>query len=208
MTSKKTDQRTKTDPTADVATSDLSPDSHLGIDGVDSEVETDAEGSLVQNAELESLQHQLSDLKEQHLRARAEVENIRKRSDAEVANIRKYALEGFVRELLMVKDSLEMAQHVDFDSKTTDKEILENMVEGINLTVKQLETVFDRFAIQEVLPELGDKLDPELHQAMGMEETANFKVNEICKVVQKGYSLNGRLLRPAMVMVAREVQDA
>ena len=74
--------------------------------------------------------------------------------------------------------------------------------------MKQIETVFDRFAIQEVLPELGDKLDPELHQAMGMEETSDFNANEICKVVQKGYSLNGRLLRPAMVMVAREVQDA
>jgi len=229
MTSSKIDQDTKTDSiqesgaslgiepehNEDMTTTDSSAaesletdQGHISRDAVDLDSETEGGDSVAETDELEDLHKQVNDLKEQYLRARAEVENIRKRSDVEMSNIRKFALEGFVRELLMVKDSLEMARNVDFRSKSADQDVLENMVEGITLTVKQLDAVFERFAIQEVLPELGEKLDPELHQAMGMEETGDFKANEICRVIQKGYSLNGRLLRPAMVMVASEVKDS
>ena len=149
----------------------------------------------------------IEDLREQYLRARADVDNIRKRAEIDVANARKFALEGFARELLNVKDSLELARAVDIESAGGGNKVIVKVVEGIDLTIKLLEAAFSRFAIEEVNPELGDKLDPERHQAMSMEETAEMEPNRICRVIQKGYLLHNRLLRPAMVMVAKQPTD-
>ena len=122
--------------------------------------------------------------------------------------MRRFALEGFARELLTVKDSLELARAVDLDVDSSDKSVVAKVVEGLDLTNKQLEAMLDRFSIQEVSPDPGDKLDPERHQAMSIEETTEFEPNRICKVIQKGYVLHSRLLRPAMVIVAKTPADA
>ena len=158
--------------------------------------------------DLEEARAQIEELKELHLRARAETDNIRKRAEAEMTNVRKFALEGFARELLSVKDSLELARAVDLEADSSDNSIAAKVVEGLDLTIQQLESTFGRFSIEEVSPEPGDKLDPEQHQAMTIEETTEFEPNRICRVIQKGYLLHNRLLRPAMVIVAKAPEDA
>lgn len=132
----------------------------------------------------------------QLLRARAELENTRKRTDKEIARIRKYAIEAFAQELLPVKDNLERGLHDDVAAVT-----VESVREGATLTLKSLEQVFARFGIEEVSP-MGEAFDPERHQAMSTVPTGGHKPNTVIEVVQKGYLLNGRLLRPAMVAVA------
>ena len=158
--------------------------------------------------DLEEARTQIEELKELHLRARAEAANIRKRAEVEMVNVRKFALEGFARELLTVKDSLELARAVDLEADTSNDSIAAKVVEGLDLTIQQLESTFARFSIEEVSPEPGDKLDPEQHQAMTIEETTEIEPNRICRVIQKGYLLHSRLLRPAMVIVAKAPEDA
>ena len=165
-----------------------------------------SEDSGAQN--LEEAQAQIEELKELYLRARAEADNVRKRAEAEMTNARKFALEGFARELLSVKDSLELARAVDLEADSSDNSIAAKVVEGLDLTIQQLESTFGHFSIEEVSPEPGDKLDPEQHQAMTIEETTQFEPNRICRVIQKGYLLHDRLLRPAMVIVAKAPEDA
>ena len=157
---------------------------------------------------LEEARAKIEELEELHLRARAESDNIRKRAEAEMSNVRKFALEGFARELLTVKDSLELARAVDLEADSSDNSIAAKVAEGLDLTIQQLESTFGHFSIEEVSPEPGDKLDPEQHQAMTIEETTQFEPNRICRVIQKGYLLHDRLLRPAMVIVAKAPEDA
>ena len=160
-----------------------------------------------QDIEEEQLRLKFEEVTQQYLLARAEAENIRKRADIEISNARKFALESFVRELLSVKDSLDLAKSIALSADTSDLTLVKKVVEGIDLTIKQLESVFARFNIEEVNPDLGDKLDPERHQAMSTEETLEFQPSLICKVIQKGYLLHNRLLRPAMVIVAKKPMD-
>ena len=180
-------------------------DSANGADPASNENDR-SEDSGAQN--LEEAQTQIEELKEQHLRARAEADNIRKRAEAEMSNVRKFALEGFARELLTVKDSLELARAVDLEADSSNDSIAAKVAEGLDLTIQQLESTFARFSIEEVSPEPGDKLDPEQHQAMTIEETTEIEPNRICRVIQKGYLLHNRLLRPAMVIVAKAPEDA
>ena len=151
--------------------------------------------------ELENLRQQLLEAQEGYLRSKAEVDNIRKRTEVEVANARKFALEGFVREILTVRDSLEMAQDADQHSEGENPSA--DLSEGLALILKQLDMVFERFQVEMVEAVRGDKLDPDRHQAMSIEETDELPPNAISRVVQKGYLLNNRLLRPAMVIVAK-----
>ena len=125
-----------------------------------------------------------------------------------MSNVRKFALEDFARELLSVKDSLDLALAVDLEADSSNNSIAAKVVEGLDLTIQQLESTFGHFSIEEVSPEPGDKLDPEQHQAMTIEETTQFEPNRICRVIQKGYLLHDRLLRPAMVIVAKAPEDA
>ena len=144
---------------------------------------------------------EVESLKDEALRARAEVDNIRKRSQAEVASIRRYAVEGFARELLGVRDSLDLARGVDLS--TADGDVAEKVVEGLDITLKQLDSLMEKFSIQAVEPEVGEKLDPELHQAVSTVESDEVEPNCIHQRIQKGYRLHDRLLRPAMVIVAK-----
>jgi len=137
---------------------------------------------------------------DQYLRACAEMENIRRRSQIEIANARKYAVERFAVELLAVHDSLDQAATVDLSNAA--KQAVEQMQEGLTLTLKQLDSAFEKFSIELIDPEVGEAFDPELHQAMSMQPSEEVEPDHIVLAIQKGYRLHGRLLRPAMVVVA------
>ncbi len=128
------------------------------------------------------------------LYARAEGENIRRRAAEEVDKAKKFAVEKFARELLAVKDALEMA----LQDQSGNFEALKM---GVDLTQKSLVSAFEKFDLVEVAPAIGDKLDPNLHQAISA-VPHELEANAIVQVMQKGYQLSGRLLRPAMVMVS------
>ncbi len=146
---------------------------------------------------LEELQQKADENWDRYLRAAAEVENVRKRAARDVENARKFALESFGRELLAVKDSLEMGLAA---AEAADAASLR---EGSEATLKLLTTTLERFGIVEVDPE-GEPFDPELHEAMTMQPSAEVEPGSVLTVIQKGYTLNGRLLRPARVIVAAE----
>jgi molecular chaperone GrpE len=149
---------------------------------------------------LQAAEEEIESLKDQHLRAKAEMENVRRRAATDLSNAHKYAVERFAVEVLTVKDSLELAQAIDIQSENA--EVVAKMHEGLDLTLKQLDTIFEKFALVTVEPK-GEKFDPEQHQAMTMVESQDVEPNHIVEVVQKGYLLNGRVLRPAMVIVAK-----
>lgn len=134
----------------------------------------------------------------QLLRLQAEMENLRKRSKRDLENAHKYALEKFALELLPVRDSMEMGmQAVQGDNVDPAK-----IQEGMELTLKMMTDVLGKFAIREVDPQ-GEKFNPDLHQAMSMQESDQAEPNTVLTVVQKGYTLNERLIRPALVIVAK-----
>ena len=147
------------------------------------------------DAKVEDLLVQIEDLKNQVLYAKAEAENIRRRSYEEADKTRKFAIEGFSQELLSVKDSLEAS----LSSGNVDNKAL---IDGVELTLKQLNAVFEKFNIIEVNP-IGEKFDPNEHQAMSMVESKEQEPNTVLNVLQKGYKLNDRVIRPAMVSVVK-----
>ena len=132
-----------------------------------------------------------------YVRAVAEAENVRKRATRDVENAHKFALENFGRELLAVVDSLEMGL------AAADNADAAALRDGSEATCKLLKTTLERFGIAEVDPE-GEPFDPEFHEAMSMMPSENVEPGSVAKVIQKGYALNGRLLRPARVIVAAE----
>lgn len=149
---------------------------------------------------LEELQAKADENWNRYLRAAAEVENVRKRAIRDVENARKFALENFSRELLAVKDSLEMG--IDA-AESADAASLR---EGSEATLKLLAGTLERFGITEIDPQ-GEPFDPELHEAMTMQPSADVEPGSVVTVIQKGYALNERLLRPARVIVAAEPAD-
>jgi molecular chaperone GrpE len=128
------------------------------------------------------------------LRAKAEADNIRKRSQTEIANAHKFAVENFATELLAVKDSLEAA----LASETVTVESLRS---GVELTLRQLKSAFEKSNLKEIDPS-GQKFDPHRHQAISTVES-DAEPNTVVQVLQKGYLLNDRVIRPALVIVAR-----
>ena len=150
--------------------------------------------------ELEVLRAENARLRDESLRAYADAENARKRAQTEISNARRFALEGFASELLNVRDSLDLAKSVDLDGA---EGVVERVAEGLELTLKQLDSAFEQFSVFEISPEVGDKLDPESHQAMTLAPSSAVAPNHICQVIQKGYRLHDRLLRPARVIVAK-----
>ncbi|MDZ7839744.1 MAG: nucleotide exchange factor GrpE [Gammaproteobacteria bacterium] len=153
-------------------------------------------------AQLEAVRAELAEQKDRYLRAAAEADNVRRRADNDIANARKYAIEGFAAEILSVRDSLEIARSLEINED--DAGAVAKMKEGLDLTLKQLDSALSKFAVEVVDPQKGDKLDPERHQAMTTQESENVPPNHILNVLQKGYTIHDRLLRPAMVVVARK----
>jgi molecular chaperone GrpE len=132
------------------------------------------------------------------LRARAEMENQGRRHARELENTHKFALDGFVRELLQVRDSLELGHNAALDTAAD----VEKLREGTELTLKLLSDVMNKFGVQQIDP-MGEPFNPEFHQAMTTQPRNDVPPNTVVAVVQKGYLLNGRLVRPALVMVSR-----
>jgi molecular chaperone GrpE len=146
-------------------------------------------------AQLAAAQSEAGKARDEWLRAKAETENVRRRGQEDVARAHRYGLEGFASELLAVKDSVDAALTVENTS-------IESFKEGVELTARQLEAVFQKFAITEIAPE-GEKFDPHRHQAISQVESDQ-EPGTVVTVLQKGYLLNDRVLRPALVIVAKE----
>lgn len=170
----------------------------------ESQAGVDADALSIE-AQLEAARAEAADSADKFLRAKAESDNIRRRAEQEVANARKFAVESFAAELLAVKDSLELAAQVEIEGD--NNEALAKMREGLGLTLKQLEAAFEKFSISVVAPESGEKFDPERHQAMSMVESADIAPNHIIQSIQAGYLIHERLLRPAMVIVAKAASE-
>lgn len=175
------------------------------VEGQDTEVETEITESEQTEVSVEELQNQLEEAQkkaqdnwDKALRAQAEMENMKRRTQKDLENAHKFGLEKFAKELLGVIDSLELGiQAVAGDSPEAAK-----LKEGSELTLKQFEAVFKKFNI-EALDATGKPFNPEQHQAMSMQPSNEHAPNTVLNVFQKGYLLNGRLLRPAMVVVAK-----
>jgi molecular chaperone GrpE len=136
-------------------------------------------------------------LKEEVLRARADVENIRKRAEKDVTAAHKYGLERLMQELLPVKDSMDMGLEA-----TASSESIQPLREGMELTVKIFSDFFEKLNVRVIEP-VGEKFDPEFHQAMMTEVSASIEEGHVIRVMQKGYLLNDRLVRPALVVVCK-----
>lgn len=156
------------------------------------EVVEDKEDSL--ESKLAIAEKQAAEMQDAFLRAKAEGENIRRRAQEDIAKAHKFAIENFAQSMVAVKDSLEMAMKTDVPS-------VDSIKEGVDATLRQLKQVFEQNKIFEVVPEQGEKLDPMKHQAIQMVESDQ-DPNTIVSVLQKGYILADRLLRPAVVVVA------
>lgn len=133
------------------------------------------------------------------IRAKAEVENMRRRSEQEIDKARKFALERIMGELIPTIDNLERA--VEMADK--DDEAMKPMLEGIELTLTSFISTITKNGLTAIAPEVGDAFNPDLHQAMSIQENPDLAPNSVMLVMQKGYELNGRVVRPAMVMVSK-----
>ena len=148
--------------------------------------------------QLEEARQQAADNLDKAMRTLADMENLKRRVQKDLDDERKYGLAKFAKELLSVIDSLELG----IQAATSDSPEVAKLREGSELTIKQFESVFAKFNIESIYP-LGQVFNPELHQAMVMQPSATAEPNTVLNVFQKGYMLNGRLLRPAMVVVAK-----
>ena len=170
----------------------------------DSEAAADAEAAVEAdplddlNAKLEEALAQLEGYRDQALRAEAEMQNVRRRAERDVANAHKFALEKFLGNLVSVVDSLEKA----IESAEQANRTGEPIVEGVQLCLKLLLDLLEKENVR-VLDPVGEPFDPQYHEAMSMIDNPNVEPNSVVLVVQKGYVLNERLVRPAMVMVAK-----
>jgi molecular chaperone GrpE len=158
--------------------------------------QAEPEGELTQL--LEDARSKADDHWDQLMRTRAELDNLRKRSQRDLENAHKFALERFSQELLQVWDSLELGHQAAQDEAAD----VEKLREGTELTLKLLTDVMNKQGVEQIDPQ-DQPFDPEFHQAMTMQERDDVPDNTVVGVVQKGYTLNGRLLRPAMVMVSK-----
>ncbi|ARX10541.1 TPA: nucleotide exchange factor GrpE [Proteus mirabilis] len=169
----------------------------------DAQAEFDAQAELVQAlARVDELEKQLQQSqkteREAMIRAQAEIENIRRRTQQDVEKAHKFALEKFSNELLPVLDNLERA----LSAADHENEQMQPMIEGLELTLKSFLDAVRKFGI-EVVEEKNVAFNPEVHQAMTLIDSPEHEANHVVDVMQKGYTLNGRLLRPAMVVVSK-----
>lgn len=163
------------------------------------EAESDATQRIYElETALSEAQATIKEQQDSVLRARADVENARRRAKMEVEKARKFALERFAGELLPVVDNLERAIELTDGENETVKPLLE----GVEMTHKSFLSTIEKFGLSLIDPQ-GETFNPDLHQAMSMQESADHAPNTVMAVMQKGYQINGRLLRPAMVMVSR-----
>ena len=168
------------------------------VEGAESAPATDAVDVEALQKQLEEAQQQAAANLDKAMRTLAEMENLKKRVQKDLDDERKYGLAKFAKELLTVLDSLELG----IQAAAGDSPEVVKLREGSELTKKQFEAVFEKFNIETIDP-TGQPFNPELHQAMVMQPSSTVAPNHVITVFQKGYVLNGRLLRPAMVVVAK-----
>ena len=166
-----------------------------GQSGSDSGAETSLE------AQLEALSVQLSSAKDEQLRTQAEMQNLRRRAERDVEKAHKFGLEKLINGLLPVLDNFDRAIAA-VPEAAADDEVVKSLLEGVELTRKTALDVLKTFSV-EVLEPYGEPFNPEFHQAMTMVPSPTAEPNSVIDVLQKGYTLNGRLLRAAMVVVAK-----
>ena len=173
----------------------------------DESAETDADGVIAEAEEItiESLTEQIEALKasvaeslDNAVRAQAELDNVRKRAARDVQNAHKYALDKFVNELLPVLDSMELGINA-----SENVEDVSSLREGMDLTMKLFSSSLEKSGVSPVAPQNGDKFNPDQHEAVTVQEVEDVESGSIVATLQKGYELNGRLIRPAMVIVAK-----
>lgn len=159
--------------------------------------EAEAEAELSPEDALAKAEAAVEENWNKYLRIVAEMDNLRKRHTRDLENARRYGVEGLAAELLTVADSLEMALETGAEAPA------ETLLEGGKATLKQLQTAMEKYGVTVLSPE-GEPFDPELHEALTMQESDTAEPDTVLTVVQRGYQLNGRLLRPARVIVAKE----
>ncbi|MDX1694989.1 MAG: nucleotide exchange factor GrpE [Ketobacteraceae bacterium] len=147
---------------------------------------------------LEEANQVIAEQKDAVLRAAAEEQNVRRRAQRDVENAHKFALEKFSADLLPVVDTLERA----LDAQSSDEETAKAMREGVELTLKMLLDALKKHGVEQLDP-VGEPFNPQEHEAMSMQPNPDMEPNTVMAVLQKGYSLNGRLVRPAMVVVSK-----
>lgn len=179
-------------------------DENLETTTVDVEEQVEAAGEQTEEtsqeslaAELAAAQEEIAALKDQMLRVQAEAQNVRRRAELDVEKAHKFGQEKLSLELLTVLDNLERAL-----AATPEDEATKALRDGVLLTQQGFISTLNKFNVEAIDPQ-GEVFNPELHQAMAMQENKDFPPNTVMAVMQKGYSLNGRLLRPAMVMVSK-----
>lgn len=154
-------------------------------------------------ARVEALEEQLSAAQDQALRMAADLQNVRRRAEQDVEKAHKFGLEKFAGDLIPVIDSLERG----LELSNPDDEAIKAVREGLELTLKLFQDTLKRYQLEAIDPH-GAPFNPEHHQAMAMQESTHVEPNSVLKVFQKGYLLNGRLLRPAMVVVSKAPSEA
>lgn len=176
----------------------------IEINSADASIDADADDVEITGSDdqLEQALQDAADANDRALRATAEAQNSRRRADKDVSNARKFALEKFAGELLIVVDNLERA----LDSTDKDNEATKTIVEGVELTYKSFIDVLKKFNVEQINP-VGEPFDPQLHQAISTIENPDVEPNSVVHVMQKGYSLSSRLIRPAMVVVSKAATE-
>lgn len=176
------------------------------VDNEQAEVETEEtakEQDIVAELDkkLKLAEQKIQEQQDSVIRAKAEMENVRRRAAQDIEKAHKFALDKFAEGLLPVIDSMELAiSHAD-----QEDEALKPMIEGVELTLKSMLTTVEKFGLKVIDPK-DEAFDPEKHQAMSMQTVEGVPANQVIAVMQKGYELNGRLIRPAMVMVSKAAE--
>ena len=179
---------------------------HTQEDGVSSEAETEAATAEITieslSEQIEALKTSAADSLDKAVRAQAELDNVRKRTARDIENAHKYALDKFINELLPVLDSMELGINASINTSGEEVDI-SSLHEGLELTMKMFCSSLEKSGVNPVDPQEGDKFNPEQHEAVTVQEVDNAESGTVITTLQKGYELNGRLIRPAMVMVAK-----
>lgn len=197
--SSETSRIEETEDTAEEIPTEISDEIEASADQADASAEGDeGEADLSIEQQLEQAQATIKDYWDQMIRLRAEMENHRKRAERDVQNAHKYALKNFTEALLPVVDSMEMGMN----AAEAENASLESIREGSELTMSMFMQILEKQGLTEVNP-VGEKFDPEQHQAISMVEDEKAESNTVISVMQKGFMLNDRLVRPAMVVVVK-----
>lgn len=194
---------------AKASSEELSSELDISIDVSDRQAPEENRNTSIESleAQIEALtlghQKEIGDMREQLLRALAESDNIRKRAERDQQDISKYAVTNFARDLVGVVENLQRAVASIPDEARQGNDLLKNMAIGIDMTMKEFLSMLERYGIRRIDPPAGEKFDHNLHQAMTQTETTEHEAGVILQVLQAGYLIHDRLLRPAMVVVSK-----